>query len=176
MAKERKILKLDYYVVPPVRLYILIFGMLLIFHSFLTNESYLTFNLLIIKTFQLCAGLTISGIGFLRKTLVFENKYLYNTLTLFDKVIFKKEIDTNLWSIGSVKRLDKTTGNWWAWEFRLRLFREYNGFSIYLHNEVKNLNVRLVSLLDADKLNEAIEFIQSNTGIKFPKADYRNHW
>ena len=127
-----------------------------------------------IHILQLCAGIAIITVSIMRKSLYSDRRQLYNALTVFDKVLFKRLIVTDIYRLGNVERLDKSSI--WEISFTPRLLREYNGFAIHLQDENRTTKVRLIKISDEKKLNKAIEFIQRNSPIRFPKTHYEKHW
>ena len=175
MGANEHILNLDFYIIPPVRIYIIPLGVVLVLFSLtaLLNR-YMNLEMLLVNLGQVILGVTILLISFVRKSLIFEHQNLYNSLTVLNKVLIKKKIDSSFYTIGNVERLEKS--DMWSFSFIPKLLREYDGFSIVLQDEGKTVKDRLIKLTDVNKLNDTIKFIQDYSDIRFIKSSYKNHW
>jgi len=168
------ILQLDYYIIPPVRIYIMIFGVFMVLAFPFNNEAYMNFGLYAMRLLTFCAGVFTLVLSVTRRSLFVEHRNMYTALTFYDKVLIKRYIDVSVFETGSVERLDKS--DVWSVSFLPNFLREYNGFAIYLHGKEQKEKLRIMNLSDAERVNSTIEFIHEHSNIKFAKTQYSNHW
>lgn len=136
MIQNNNIVQLDYYVIPPVRIYMMIFGVFMVMSFPFNNEAYMNFGLYAMRLLTFCAGVFVLVLSVTRKSLLVEHGNVYTALTFYDKILVKRFVDTRVFDKGTVERLNKS--DVWSISFVPKILREYNGFAIYLQDEERH--------------------------------------
>jgi hypothetical protein len=171
-----KTINLDNFLDKNLRMIFLCLGIGFAFSFISSLNSFVSFSSSVITILLFIMTASSFVLIKLKKAIVEDNGLLFNAVTFANQIVFYKKIDTDIFVYGNVKRLDKSQGMWLWFGPITGFLREYNGYTIILYNESKSINVSLMSLTDAEMVNDAIEFIQNNSNIVFSKLKYKNHW
>jgi hypothetical protein len=104
----------------------------------------------------------------LKKSLIYKDNKLYNSIIFKNKVLVKAKIDTEKFSYGSVKKLEKTNEFWnLHTTVFATIFGETNAYSIILHSKNEESDLSILTLSNSIFTNKAIKFIEQNSTIEF---------
>jgi len=161
-----RIIKLDNYLDKNVKWIVLYIALFFVFSLLNSFKQPITFFSSIIILLNLVI-LSLLYVGFkLKKSLIFENRQLFNAL-VFNEIILKKVlIDTKKFNSGKIKKLEQSNSFWPFFGPITALIREYNATSIILLDSKKN-EMKILSLTNMNSTKEAIKFIEKYTEVKF---------
>ena len=166
-----KIQKLDNFLEPNLRMIFIYIGFPFVLGFLQSLNSFINLRTFLMMIFCLLISIACFVLVKSKKALIVDERRLFNGIVFYQKILLRKEVDTNEYVIGSVKRLDKSSNNWLWFAPIMSLLKNFDGFSIQLHNENKNVIAKSQIWL-SDKLKIYCIFIRyvSYTN-RYPQAE-----